>query len=359
MCSNQPLGRKSTASPDSGSESSRYDLRPPSHPLGRKTLESSIGRSLNHKRIDGLASFHVPNNKSPGDLPNTGGLQSVHKTHNQIPSTAVDWNKLIVTQLKPYLRKWGLPVSGRKAELIERLMNHQRRNNSSMVDIPSLSWSPAYVEATAGESPINTNLPQLSDRNKSKWKGSKAKAYLKTLLTDKNCAIHRMSAEDVWNNNAIFQEYPLHRFKVNFKNLKEAIEERRNRLWLIEKIHREEQIKFLRSQTTNRGIPFWDTHPASTFLRMDLKEDDLWKVEPRHLRLTRMEYQDFPSDVFAKHVHQEKRKFREKPYWIPKRNKDAQRRLDEQMKQWKEDWDAAYINQSIDNLTTQFADLST
>ena len=30
--------------------------------------------------------------------------------------------------------------------------------------------------------------------------------------------------------------------------------------------------------------------------------------------------------TFCGHVHQEKRKMREKPYWIPKRNKDGMKR---------------------------------
>ena len=39
-------------------------------------------------------------------------------------------------------------------------------------------------------------------------------------------------------------------------------------------------------------------------------------MKPQELRMTRLEYQRFPKDVFRKHIHQEVRSLTETPYWL-------------------------------------------
>jgi hypothetical protein len=42
-------------------------------------------------------------------------------------------------------------------------------------------------------------------------------------------------------------------------------------------------------------------------------------MKPQELRMTRLEYQRFPKDVFRKHIHQEVRSLNETPYWLVKK----------------------------------------
>ena len=79
---------------------------------------------------------------------------------------------------------------------------------------------------------------------------------------------------------------------------------------------------------------------------------------PSELRMTRKEYQDFSVKTFCAHVHQEKRKMREKPYWIPKRNKDGMKRHEEEVNNAKTKLsDQLYFEQNLDETEQLFGAL--
>ena len=68
-----------------------------------------------------------------------------------------DYGAMTVAELKDALRAKGLPVSGRKAELIERLLAMDTAANSGTTSItPPLSESPAAGAAAPIPMPMGT-----------------------------------------------------------------------------------------------------------------------------------------------------------------------------------------------------------
>ena len=106
-----------------------------------------------------------------------------------------DLNSYTVAQLKVKLAEQGLIQTGKKPDLIQRILK-----------------------------------PQASDfKKKSKvepWRTSKAKALLIRLLSDKSSRIQGLTPDEAWESSEWFKKYPKDRFVSNMKNLKKSIEAR-------------------------------------------------------------------------------------------------------------------------------------
>ncbi|KAL3788257.1 hypothetical protein HJC23_011889 [Cyclotella cryptica] len=229
-----------------------------------------------------------------------------------------------VAQLKLKLAKRGLIQTGRKPELISRLLN-----------------------------------PQPSDfKNKPKiepWKTSKAKALLIRLLRDKDSTFHLLTPERAWESSEWFKIYPKDRFISNMKNLKRSLEARELIVSNDNKVI-EAEIASLSTldRATNREYPLWHESDASKLLEKDLKDGLKKEMTPLQFQQTREEYLVFPSDVFRKHTYQEQRKQREMPMKITKCNKLAEMQhknvVDEEAARW-------HAEQEHDDLVNEMVNL--
>jgi hypothetical protein len=68
--------------------------------------------------------------------------------------------------------------------------------------------------------------------------------------------------------------------------------------------------------TGGMKYPRWDLSDAQRLLKEDIAAERHKAMQPQELRMTRLEYQRFPKDVFRKHIHQEVRSLTETPYWL-------------------------------------------
>ena len=195
---------------------------------------------------------------------------------------------LKVAQLKTKLKAAGLKVTGKKEELIERLLN-----------------------------------PELHRKKPHDWKNSKAKALLKKLLQDKDSRIHTMTAREIYDSHLWYKQYHWDRFKINLANLQQSVKE--NSAIVEEEINivREELRNFPQSNQSCRGYPRWDKHPARLLLRQDIKEGRYELGTAKEFQKTRDEYTEFPLATFRSHIHQERRRQRELPMKVVQRNKKA------------------------------------
>lgn len=99
--------------------------------------------------------------------------------------------KLTNKQLRELLKEKGLPISGNKNELLERLKNGSGGAHSG--------------------------------RNKPKpWQHSDAKKELKRALLDPTSTIHNMTIEEIRNSKDKYKQYP--KFAEYYKNLKLNVE---------------------------------------------------------------------------------------------------------------------------------------
>jgi len=188
-----------------------------------------------------------------------------------------------------------------------------------------------------------------------KWQDSKAKSLLRSLLIDPSSGIHKKHIKDIYASRLIFQDYPFDRFQANHKTLTATIEE--SRLLAVQETDafEREQALFPRNKLTSRGYPFWHLHDAKELLEQDVKSGVANEHKPSALRILRAEYQEFPIQVFCAHVHQEKRKQREKTYWQQASRLIGRRKHEEEVQKMKEQWCEEQSN--YDSLLQNFAEI--
>ena len=219
-----------------------------------------------------------------------------------------DLNSYTVAQLKVKLAEQGLIQTGKKPDLIQRILK-----------------------------------PQASDfKKKSKvepWRTSKAKALLIRLLSDKSSRIQGLTPDESWESSEWFKKYPKDRFVSNMKNLKKSIEARGGIVANDNEII-EAELSSIRA--SNQILcPLWHQHDASRLLEQDIKDSMHEGMSPRKFRQTRAEYMQFDLETFRKHIYQEQRKQREMPMKVAKRNKLAEEThrevIEEEVARWHAD----------------------
>ena len=248
-------------------------------------------------------------------------------------ATTTPLDGLDVGQLKNLLRQKGLPVSGRKAELIQRL------NGSHPTPTPTTKAPhPMPLEQMKVRElrsllkqrglPVSGKKAELIKRLKNgssggpkpkPWQHSSAKKDLKRSLLDPASPIHNMSVEDIRNSDERYQQYP--NFEKYYKDLKAQVEAEKRQVKEDDIAAERHMRNNQRSAINKRGYPHWDTHAAKKLLELDVAKGAHQKMKPSKLRDTRVEYKEFPSDVFAKRVHREASKQLGAEFWAYKRNK--------------------------------------
>lgn len=156
------------------------------------------------------------------------------------------------------------------------------------------------------------------------------------LLLDKKSAIHTQTSDAIYTSHKSFQQFERKYFLDNLKNLRVIAAAKAKHIEATESAFHLEQLAHPPNQLTARGYPRWPGHPAQSMLKEDVESGLANTLKPAQLRAKRSEYKGFPSDVFRGHIHQEKRAQREADFWIPKRNKDAQRKRDKEAKELNE-----------------------
>ena len=205
--------------------------------------------------------------------------------------TPLPQDKITIKQLKSLLKKKGLPVTGRKADLIERLKT-------------------GYI--SNGPKP---NKP---------WQHSTAKKDLKRALLDPKSPIHGMSMKQIQASDNLYKQYP--NFPNYYNDLKGRVAFERERVRLDDMLVQMHLRDCPRPACANRGYPHWNTHAAMKLLEVDVLNDLHKKMKPQELQKTRREYREFPKDVFSKRVSQEVGKQRAAQFWEDKRNKSGMKK---------------------------------
>jgi len=177
-------------------------------------------------------------------------------------------------ELKAILQGLGLKRSGNKKELVDRIL---------------------------GREVVTEN------KKKPKWRNSKARAMLVRMLMDKQSNVHKMTWKESHASHKWFQEYDPMLFQRYVRDLRKANPQKVAVVTEDNEIIKRELNRFPRPTKTNRGEPFWDTHPAKLLLRGDVKAGKHLDMKPALLHQTRSEYKAFSLKTFRAHVYQEKR----------------------------------------------------
>jgi len=203
-------------------------------------------------------------------------------------------------ELKAILQGLGLKRSGNKKELVDRIL---------------------------GREVVTEN------KKKPKWRNSKARAMLVRMLMDKQSNVHKMTWKEIHASHEWFQEYDPMLFQRYVRDLRKANPQKVAVVTEDNETIKRELNRFPRPTKTNRGEPFWDTHPAKLLLRGDVKAGKHLDMKPALLHQTRSEYKAFSLKTFRAHVYQEKRHQKELPMRVNRRNKKAQYKYEKEVKE--------------------------
>ena len=215
-------------------------------------------------------------------------MSSKNNTNRKATFRKESLEKLKVNDLKSLLRKEGLPVFGRKSDLIDRLTN------------------PLY----RGPKP-------------KAWQYSDAKKKLKRELLKPESPLHSMSAKEVQNTDESFKRYP--KFAKYLSDMKKSIKEEKKQVE-DDNIAAKRHLKDCKRSKTRRGYPRWHDHPAKKLLQIDVRKGRHENMSLSSLRETRKEYCEFPKEVFYKRVSAESSKQKAVAFWAHKQNKHGMKR---------------------------------
>ena len=146
----------------------------------------------------------------------SGGKNSRRNRKATLP-TKESLEQLKVKDLQSLLRKEGLPISGRKDELIGRLTN-----------------------------------PLYHGPKSKAWHYSNAKKDLKRELLKPYSPLHSMSAKEVQNTDERFKRYP--KFAKYLKDMKESVKEEKKQVE-DDNIEAKRHLKYCTRSRPRRGYP--------------------------------------------------------------------------------------------------------
>jgi hypothetical protein len=227
---------------------------------------------------------------------------------------------------------------------------YKYENFKQNVDRLAKRFGVKLPKATKNRQSTKTNTKQTKKKDQPDWRKSQERRMLfKSLMDDKlSLELQRMSPEEIYNSHKGFAKWDLTKFKGYLEYLLQTTNHTRKQVAFEEEAFQKELKLFPRNELTNRGYPFWGYHAANALLKDDVKSGLADELKPSDLRKSREEYQDFPSKVFLKHVHQEKRSQREAGYWLTKLKKDAERERDKEAEAMKCEYEEQFYNDDFE-----------
>jgi hypothetical protein len=139
-----------------------------------------------------------------------------------------------------------------------------------------------------------------------------------------------MDAKEVYEmHNGAYHKYPYDRFKINLKNLRQAIND-------LQKAASEDEIALENmiqewpieddSPTT---YPPWHNSHARMLLLRDIEQGEIDGHQPSIVWHSRLEYMEYPLKVFRDHLNKEKTKPTIKAYWEHQRELKKKKKQEE------------------------------
>ncbi len=177
-----------------------------------------------------------------------------------------------------------------------------------------------------------------------KTKTTQSKAYtllLQLYMKSSQSGIDKKSDEEIYQSDPIFSQYPLSDFKKYIQKVQKVSKKRKKKLSRDTDTFRRQMESNPRGDVTDRGLPFWDTHPGYEMLLSDfdkIEKGEMGRPAPMDLYKTRNVYQEFPFPVFKYHFNQEKRKRREANFWRHKMKLDARKAHVDEVEKMYDEW---------------------
>jgi hypothetical protein len=180
------------------------------------------------------------------------------------------------------------------------------------------------------------------------WRdGCEAKELLRKLLTDESSWISEVydgttkSIDAIHCRESLFTQYKKERFRTNFRNLKNSIDNKKKAIAFDQKAYDHEQSKWPVADQFATGGFRWAGSRAQQLLRIDLADESRKKLKPKALyeQQDRKEYRYWTLAQFRDYYYEEKKWETQGVYWQAQRNNDMRKKTVERLDngQWAEE----------------------
>jgi len=159
-----------------------------------------------------------------------------------------------------------------------------------------------------------------------KWKDSKAKKLLLADLKSKKIPLdaNEMGPQQAYMQRPEFTEVEYECFRHNLNAIRNAIKKEKSRAVSETASLLHDLSIHPRKEHNHRGEPRWDGSEAQRLLRLDMDAKKHKTMTPSMLYNTRKEYtENYPLEVFRKHIHQEEQRRKYISYLKNKNAKNA------------------------------------
>lgn len=114
---------------------------------------------------------------------------------------------------------------------------------------------------------------------------------------------------NLWRDKKEFKDFPFDKktYERRIKSLQKIVRDDQNCAMRDEVLLSQDRVIHPKSTHNARGVPRWEGLVVDS-LRLDMDAGLHNFLGPKELWLTRQEYQQYPLDVFRKHIYQEKRR---------------------------------------------------
>ena len=289
-------------------------------------------------------------------------------------------NNYRVSELKNLLRERGLPLSGRKTQLIDRLLGREERESQQelppiivdqhVIDLGHEEIEKARLEQkrirlltkpvaelkeilrSRGQK-VGGNKNQLifrllgleKDEVNKKEKRRVTNLLRKDIREGKDLHSHNgslLEVDAVYHSRSDFRKFNLQEFQTLLDEVREEHEKNTKQSSIDDK-EVLDQLEFIggMAERTHLGHKSWRVHPAKELLRQDLEAGKHLIMKPKNLHKSRPEYwkeelDGLPLKVFRKKIAQEL--LRTKQNNFNQRNDERENKglNDESLSEWSE-----------------------
>jgi hypothetical protein len=124
-----------------------------------------------------------------------------------------------------------------------------------------------------------------------------------------------------------YEAVPHQNFSVNLNALRKKLDSQQKTAASDDAaLAKDVELHPINMNPVGRPYPRWDGSDAQRLLKQDVALEKHKTMTPRALRMTSVEHQRFPKEVFAKHIHQVIRTLRETPHWLVKKQKQQEKK---------------------------------
>ena len=158
-----------------------------------------------------------------------------------------------------------------------------------------------------------------------KWISSKAKEVLRDDIVKGRVTPNMKPVEVYEMHEGIYHDFKYDNFKINLKNLRVALQKKKEDAQSDE-VRLRNTLKKKQNDDIQPSYPTWNHSEAQKLLCTDINSGRAQVMKPAELWSSRPEFKVYPVSVFRDHLYKERSKPLVKAYWDHQREMKLQKK---------------------------------